>query len=144
MQILKQHYVKTNQKKKVEIYFANPEASKDKSYDQIKATGEIELGIINEDAKTKLIIEYAKKYFLELKPNQIIHIGDAMGDSKGIYGIAQKGGLGIAFNYNKTLEEFLKEKIKKEELNIKMIDAKGKKSNLKHVLPHILKRKSYK
>ena len=63
-----------------------------------------------------------------------------MGDCRAIYDIAQKGGLGIAFNYNEALERFLKNKLKIETIagQILFVDRKSDSSNLMHVVPHLI------
>jgi len=121
---------------KVETYFKDPSAMHDKSYDLIKATGVVDLGINDENAKATKIIEYAEKYFPEIVPAKIVHIGDTMGDSAGIAEIAKLGGIGIAFNYNTALEQFLLDKISSDAIKDKiyMIDKKGGKSSLINVL----------
>ena len=123
--------------KKVFAYFVNPNTHDDHTYDGIKAIGRVELGIPDENAKATLLQTYAKKHFPEIKPEQMFHMGDTMGDSGGIYGVAEAGGLGVAFNYNSALEVFLKEKISLQpELRerIHLIDRKGKDSDLRNVL----------
>ncbi|MEK6869650.1 MAG: hypothetical protein AABX74_05440 [Nanoarchaeota archaeon] len=62
-----------------------------------------------------------------------------MGDSGGILGVAKLGGLGIAFNYNQELENFLKEKIENEDIKGKIvfIDKKSKNSDLINIIPYI-------
>jgi len=119
-------------------YIGDPEKRKDDTYDRIMATGEIELGIIDEDAKAEMIFARAKK--LGINPDQVAHIGDTMGDSMGIYRVAKEGGLGIAFNYNDALEEFLKQKLENEYIpgRILFIDKKGEDSNLERVLSYLL------
>lgn len=121
-------------------YFANPESQRSDAYNRIKATGIIELGIQNEAAKARLILDYARKDFPALKPDQIAHIGDTMGDSGGIYDIAKAGGLGIAFNYNEALERFLREKLASEAIpgRIVFVDRKNESVNLMKVLSHLL------
>jgi predicted HAD superfamily phosphohydrolase len=127
-------------KRKVRDYFANPESSNDTIYDEIQATGVIDLGIANEEAKAKLIQEYAKKYFKDVQPNAIAHMGDTMGDSSGIVGIAKVGGIGIAFNYNDALKEFLENAIRSKSTTGKIyfIDRKSESSNLARVLPILI------
>ncbi|MBI3032368.1 hypothetical protein HYY69_02745 [Candidatus Woesearchaeota archaeon] len=113
----------------------------DSSYDSIQATGVIELGITDETAKARLIIEYARKHFPEILPAQIAHIGDTMGDSGGILQIAQIGGKGIAFNYNNALENFLEEKVRENpnlREHIHYVDPKGLASDLRNVLSFLL------
>ncbi len=93
----------------------------------------------NEEAKTSLILKYAKKHFNNIPISEIAHIGDTMGDSMGIFGIAKLGGLGIAFNYNEELEAFLKNKIKNEAIkgNIIFIDKKTEEADLRHIIPYL-------
>nr|HID58403.1 hypothetical protein [Desulfobacterales bacterium] len=119
-------------------YIWNPEKRREKIYDLVRATGEIELGIADEHAKAELIFAKAKK--LGIEPDQVAHIGDTMGDSMGLYGVAKKGGLGVAFNYNDALEEFLIKRLEDEYIpgRIIFIDKKGEDSNLEKVLPYLL------
>jgi phosphoserine phosphatase len=103
-----------------------------------RATGEIELLIGDEADKPALIMEVAQR--LGVKPQEIAHVGDTMGDSQGILQIARAGGLGIAFNYNEELEAFLKRE-GGEELdsgNIVLVDPKGKGADLSHVIPFLM------
>jgi hypothetical protein len=60
-----------------------------------------------------------------------------MGDSLGILGVARAGGLGIAFNYNRALEEFLRGEGRSEldAGRILLVDAKSPRANLQSVLP---------
>ena len=57
----------------------------------------------------------------------------------GILGIAKLGGLGIAFNYNEELENFLKKKIKNESIkgSIVFIDKKTEEADLRHIIPYL-------
>ena len=123
--------------KKVKDYFSNPELVDDKSYDDIQATGIIDLGIQDEEAKASLLHAYAKNHFPSLAPNQIVHVGDTIGDSGGIIGVARAGGIGIAFNYNEALEAYLREKLDKKTIPGKVffIDKKGDSSDLMHIAP---------
>lgn len=125
--------------RKVAQYFSGQEQSSDQSYDRIQATGEVKLGIVDEAAKVKLILEYAARHFRGLRPSEIAHIGDTMGDSLGILGIAKLGGLGIAFNYNQDLEDFLRKKMEVERIpgQIIFIGRKGKNSDLRNIMPWI-------
>lgn len=127
----------TELKEKIKAYFSNSDTVEDKSYDKIQATGEIELSIPDEDAKSTLIQQYAKDYFPEITPKEIAHIGDTMGDSGCILGIASIGGIGIAFNYNAALRQFLEDKMKKERIDgsIYFIDPKSESSNLSNIIP---------
>ncbi len=127
--------------RKVKGYFNNPGSTNDLIYDQIQATGTIDLGIVDEEAKAKLIQEYARTHFEGLiKPNEIAHMGDTMGDSGGIVGVAEKGGIGIAFNYNSALENFLRRKLDAAEIkgNIVFISPKSSIPNITEVIPHLL------
>ena len=101
-------------------------------YDKIKATGEIELGISNEKAKVTLIREYCKKHFPKIKPNQIAHMGDTIGDSWGIAKVAKLGGMGIAFNPNEALTKFIENLEDSINKNIVII-----KNDLKEVISYI-------
>ena len=127
-------------KRLVAKYFENPNSTKNNIYDRIQATGVVELGIQDESDKAKLIISYVKKHFPAIKPDEIAHIGDSMGDSRGIYDIAKQGGLGIAFNYNGALEKFLKEKLASEKISgkIVLIEPKSEFANLMRIVPHLL------
>ncbi len=126
---------------KVKDYFSNPDSLRNPIYDLIQATGVIDLGITDEEAKAKLIHEYVKAHFKNMQLSEIAHIGDTMGDSGGIYGVAEAGGIGIAFNYNQALKEFLEKKISENPSlkdRIHLIDTKSETSDLRNVLPLIL------
>jgi phosphoserine phosphatase len=107
-------------------------------YDEALATGEVLLGIHDEKEKAKYIFAMAKK--LNILPEAIAHIGDTMGDSEGVCEIARHGGLGIAFNYNPALKDYLEEVKKNEHLLGKIILAEPKKetSSLKILLNILL------
>lgn len=124
-------------RKLVFVYFANSDAKSDNLYDRIKAAGRVELGINDEEAKATLLMEYAVRHFPGVLPREMLHIGDTMGDSGGIYGIVKAGGIGVAFNFNKPLEDFLREKIHFEpDLKDRMffIDPKSQNSNLMNII----------
>ncbi len=121
--------------KHVRQYVLNSDSS-NAEYDAIQATGRIHLGITDEAAKATLLFEYARRYFPELQPTEMLHMGDTIGDSGGIYGVANAGGTGVAFNYNEPLERFLKEKIEENPVlaeRIYFVDQKGPHSDLKKV-----------
>ena len=121
---------------KVKQYFSkHDEAISDPSYDKIQATGVIDLGIMDEGAKARLIQEYATRHFNGLRPDRIAHMGDTMGDSGGILGIAKAGGIGIAFNYNDALKKFLEDSIGNQSIlgKIYFIDSKSESSDLRKV-----------
>jgi 2-hydroxy-3-keto-5-methylthiopentenyl-1-phosphate phosphatase len=103
-------------------------------YDLIRATGVVELGIKDEEAKAKLLLEYLEGHFPDVATADVLHMGDTMGDSGGIVGIAQAGGVGVAFNYNEALEKYLKKQEGATAERIYMVDPKGGNSNLKNVL----------
>lgn len=126
--------------KTVKKYFSNPESVSDPIYDQVKATGLIDLGIANEEAKAKLIQEYAKRHFSGLKTSEIAHMGDTMGDSGGIFGIAEEGGIGVAFNYNNALKQYLDSRVRDKPISgeIHFVDPKSDSSNLTRVLPILI------
>ncbi|NQU16946.1 MAG: hypothetical protein HQ564_02675 [Candidatus Saganbacteria bacterium] len=128
-------------KQLVFAYFSERYAVCDNSYDRIIAAGKVELGICDEDAKATLLTQYAAEHFPGILPNEMLHMGDTMGDSGGIYGIAKAGGLGVAFNFNKALEDYLREKIMAEpdiKDRIFFIDPKGPDSNLMNVLKEVV------
>ncbi|MEK6869651.1 MAG: hypothetical protein AABX74_05445 [Nanoarchaeota archaeon] len=50
-------------RKKVQRFIYDNNARNDKEYDEIKATGEVELGITDEEAKADLITQYMNKNF---------------------------------------------------------------------------------
>ena len=122
---------------KVKDYFLDPATKESPIYDQIKATGIIDLGIVDDNAKATLIQEYAQRYFPEISVREIVHMGDTMGDYGGITEIAKAGGIGIAFNYNVALEKALKEKVAKEEGRIYLQGKKSLSSNLRNLIPII-------
>lgn len=126
-------------KEEIRNFFFDANASKNRKYDKIKAIGKVEVGIANEEAKAGLISEYVNKHFKNISINEVAHIGDTMGDSGGIFGIAKSGGLGIAFNYNQELENFLKKKIETESIRGKIIfiDKKSENADLQHVIPYL-------
>ena len=126
-------------REKVKDFFSEKNNSESKEYDEIKATDKIKLGLKNEEAKASLILKYAKKHFKNISASEIAHIGDTMGDSGGILGIAKLGGLGIAFNYNDELENFLKNKIKNEKIlgKIIFVNKKSEEADLQHIIPYI-------
>ena|SRR3989344_4900790 len=122
---------------KVRDYFSNPESSRNTIYDSVQATGVIDLGIIDEQAKAKLIQEYVKANFKDIQTSEIVHMGDTMGDSGGIYGVAESGGIGIAFNYNLALQQFLEKKISENpslKERILFVNAKSETSDLRQIL----------
>ncbi len=121
-------------------YFTRPDQQQDKIYDEIRATGEVRLGIENEDAKAELLVVYAAKHFPHIPKAKLRHTGDTMGDSGGIAGVARMGGRGYAFNYNEPLKDFLVRTIAAEpELadRLYLVDPKGPKSNFMNVSRHI-------
>jgi phosphoserine phosphatase len=126
--------------RRVREYFIRSDAVDDPVYDNLKATGVIDLNISDEDAKAKLIREYISKNFGDIHPNEIAHMGDSMGDSMGILEIAKAGGIGIAFNYNNPLKEFLKKALKKQIIKGKIyfIEPKSESSDLTKVLPRLI------
>ncbi|MBI2573131.1 hypothetical protein HYV86_04690 [Candidatus Woesearchaeota archaeon] len=124
-------------------YFSDPSYATWPIYDCIQATGEVRLGIANEDAKAELLAAYVAQHFPGVQPRQLVHIGDTMGDSGGIVGVARMGGTGIAFNYNAPLETYLRERIATEPHlanRIHFVDPKGPNSDLRNVLPIILEK----
>lgn len=119
----------------VREYIQRPGARGDGLYDSIRATGEVVLGIMDEGDKARLALELARS--LGVAPTHVAHMGDTMGDSGGILGVARAGGLGIAFNYNKALEAFLLREGRQEihTGHIVLLDPKGPDSDLAKVIP---------
>ena len=103
-------------------------------YDSIKATGRVHLGILNEGAKAKLLLEYVQRNFPSVQSEGLMHMGDTIGDVGGIVGVAQAGGIGIAFNYNQALKDRLDDELQKDpEKKIYFVDKKGLNSDLRNV-----------
>ncbi|MDM8550870.1 haloacid dehalogenase-like hydrolase [Desulfobacterales bacterium HSG2] len=103
-------------------------------YDEILTTGEVELGIRDENEKARLIFEIADK--LNISREAVAHIGDTMGDSGGISEVAGNGGLGIAFNYNNALKNHLEGILKNKEISGKIVltEPKSETSDLRCLL----------
>lgn len=98
--------------KMVKAYFQDPaRAESEPLYDLYQATGKINLGIEDEEAKVQKLMKYKEDFFGHLKSEEVAHMGDTMGDKMGILDIARAGGLGIAFNYIKKLKSFLDDAI---------------------------------
>jgi phosphoserine phosphatase len=121
-------------------YFQQSKPLTSRDYDRIRATGDVVLGIEREEDKARFALEMARE--LGIPPSQVAHMGDTMGDSGGILGVARAGGLGIAFNYNNPLAEFLRKEGSKEMASgrIVLVDPKGPDSDLRHVLPYLQRR----
>jgi hypothetical protein len=119
----------------VRHYIVDKVARQNPIYDQVLATGQVILGIRDEADKADLALEIARTQGLLEK--HVAHMGDTMGDSGGILGVARAGGLGIAFNYNSALEAFLRSNGAAEIKvgRIVLLDAKGSSADLSHVLP---------
>lgn len=115
-------------------YF-DPPAAYAQVYDRIQATGDVELGIVDESAKADLVARYVLKNFPSCGLCDVVHMGDTMGDSGGIAGVASSGGNGIAFNYNETLEAFLRTQSPDVLARIHFVDPKSRTADLRHVLP---------
>lgn len=122
--------------KLVKNYFQG--ASNEKVYEEILATGEVELGIQDEAEKASLLFALADR--LAIPRRAIAHIGDSMGDSGGICAVARNGGLGIAFNYNEALKDYLENVRKQENLPGRIIVAepKSERATLRNLLDIIL------
>src|SRR3989338_8552047 len=121
---------------KVKAYIASAETATHTDYDQITATGVVHLGIRDEAAKAKLLFEYAGKQFSDVQPTEMLHMGDTMGDSGGIISVAKAGGIGIAFNYNQPLKDFVETEISNDQTlrkRIHFIEPKSEISDLRKV-----------
>ena len=105
----------------------------DPRYDQIRSTGEVLLGIQNEQEKASHLFRIAES--LDIPRAAIAHIGDSMGDSGGIINVARNGGLGIAFNYNEPLRDYLESVLKSEAIpgRIVLVDPKGGTADLRNL-----------
>ncbi len=116
----------------VRDYFLN--GTDEEIYDEILATGETELGILDEEDKAMSLFEIADK--MNISRASVAHIGDTMGDSRGICEVARNGGLGIAFNYNEALKNYLKNVLKNEKISGKIIlaEPKGETSDIRRIL----------
>ena len=122
--------------KLVSDYFQS--ANNEKVYDEILATGDVELGILDEEEKASLLFNLAEK--LGIPGKATAHIGDTMGDSGGICGVARNGGLGIAFNYNAALKNYLDIVRKQENISGRIIlaEPKSETANLRNLLRILL------
>jgi len=122
--------------KLVSNYFQG--ADNEKVYDEILATGEVKLGIQDEEEKASLLFNLAEE--LGIPRTATAHIGDTMGDSGGICGVARNGGLGIAFNYNAALKNYLDIMRKKEKIpgRIILAEPKSETANLRNLLEILL------
>ena len=125
----------------IEAYFRDKKHRKFGSYDDIRATGRVRLTISEESAKTGLLLKYLTVKYPGITLDQVVHIGDTMGDSHAIVDIARAGGIGIAFNYNEPLEKHLIEVINTRPLlgTILMIDEKGGAPDLNRVIKTLAK-----
>lgn len=121
----------------VRLYFEKPAMQNDDFFKSACATGQVVLGIREEGDKARVALTMGQN--LGIPPSRTIHMGDTMGDSLGILAVAKAGGLGIAFNYNHSLEAFLRSEAKREieAGHIVLIDPKGPKSDLGNVIPHL-------
>ncbi len=121
----------------VRAYVQDPGRRGQFDYDGIRATGEVVLGIRDETEKARLALEMAGA--LGIPPHEVAHMGDTMGDSMGILGVARAGGLGIAFNYNEALGAFLQKEGRREldAGRIVLVDPKGSGPGLERVLPFL-------
>ena len=91
----------------IKTYFTDPNSLYDERYDIIKATGKVTLGIKDEAEKAKLASAHISMIFPGLPTTNMVHIGDTMGDSRGILDISLIGGVGIGFNYNDSLKYYI-------------------------------------
>lgn len=103
-------------------------------YDNIQASGDVELGILDEGEKARLLFEISDR--LGIPRSNLVHIGDTIGDSLGIVEVARHGGIGIAFNYNQPLKNYLDNILNTESIpgQILFISPKSDSSNIRSVL----------
>lgn len=122
----------------VRDFVLRPELRDARLYDEIQATGEVVLAIGDEAQKAELALRLASE--MGIPPQAVVHMGDTMGDSMGILGVARAGGLGIAFNYNRALEFFLRKEGAREMAlgRIRLVDPKGSCAHLNHVIPFLI------
>lgn len=119
----------------VRDFVLRPELRDAAIYEQIKATGEVLLNIRDEAQKAEFALQMASE--MGIPPKAVAHMGDTMGDSLGILGVARAGGLGIAFNYKQALELFLRKEgaLELAAGRIRLVDPKGAGADLEHVIP---------
>lgn len=125
-----------NLREKIKEYFSNPQAYEEEYYDFTRTTGKIEP---NED-KLPLILNWGKE--LDIFPERLGYVGDSISDELPIREIAKLGGLGIAFNHYKELEQELEQELKLPENQdlkhrVKILDLRSPSSNLMRILPEI-------
>lgn len=120
----------------IEAYFRAEKCRRFDSYDNVKATGRINLSISEESAKTERLLNYLTVRHPDIPLNSVVHLGDTMGDSRIIVDIATAGGIGIAFNYNEPLEKFLVRTINTTPMlgTILMLEPKGETADLTHLI----------
>ncbi len=106
-------------------------------YDEISASGTVELGIKDESEKARLLFEISDR--LRIPRTGLVHIGDTMGDSRGICEVAAHGGIGIAFNYNEALKTYLEDLLKSKTLSgkILLVSPKSETSDVRNLLPFL-------
>jgi len=119
----------------VRDFVLRPELRDAPLYEEMRATGDVVLGIQQEAQKAEFALRLASE--MGFPPEAVAHMGDTMGDSMGILGVARAGGLGIAFNYNQALEMFLRKEGARELAlgRIRLVDPKGSGASLEHVIP---------
>ncbi len=112
-------------------------------YDEIAAVGIVELGIKDESEKARLLFEIADR--LNIPKTALVHIGDTIGDSRGISEVARHGGIGIAFNYNEALKNYLEKLLKTESIpgKIFLVSPKSESSDIRTLLPLLFPQKSH-
>lgn len=126
----------TELKEYVHEYFMVGGLPTDRLYDDIRATGDMELIVSREEDKTAHLIDYLNKHFPDIKLHETAHIGDTMGDSRILHDIAESGGVAIGFNYNQRLKDYL-EHLRDDSLmpgEVFLIDPKGDDSDLRNVI----------
>lgn len=103
-------------------------------FDEILAVGKVELKVSDENKKARLIFDLADR--LKIPRRQVAHMGDTMGDCRAIIGVAESGGVGIAFNYNQALEDYITNTLTRRQVSGKIIlvEPRNMNANLAAVL----------
>jgi len=124
---------------------------------ELVCDGKIDLLVPENKTKGDRIAEVAQMHRVPLK--QVVAVGDSMGDKDMIEKVAMAGGLGLAFNANEPLREFAEGKnpaammqacarlnrrrrplVAPDQISDRMVvvSKKGRKSDLRDILPYIL------
>ena len=100
---------------------------------EIVFNGEIDFVINDPDKKTEYIEKTISKYNFEIK--NCVSVGDSIADSDMIKMCALGGGLGIAFNPNNSLIEYV-QLLKERKGNVEIVEKK----DLRKIIPLVLRK----